>query len=702
MESPRLKRNPLWPIVALVCTSLLAYILITQPWSLRQASLPLKVGDVAPQDLLAPRNVTYVSTVLTSEAQTEAEQEVAPVYAAPDPSIARTQIDQLNDLIRSISSIRDDPQSTLDQKRTSLLSIQNEILSPSSVSLLLSMDDPTWGTVSSEAVSLLSRVMENPVRTEDIPTLQQGLLAQVSYTLTEQQADLVVELVSPYLAANSFYSPDLTETARQAARDAVQPVTQTYLQDQTIVTRGQLITDAQLEALTVMDLVQPADPNNQMIGAAALVAILILVVVLYFLRRPTLVGDLRSVLLLAILFVGFLAAVRVVIPNRTIVPYIFPVPAFALLVAALYGVENGVIFGLMMAVLSAYGQPDALWLMPYYVVSSLCGVLALGQARRVTQFLYAAAATSAAGIAVLIAFRLPFTQTDWIGLATLCGAAVICGIGSAAVVLPLQYLLAQFLGLTTPIQLLDISRPESPLLVYFLQRAPGTYQHSLQVANLAEQAADAIGADALLTRVGAFIHDVGKAANPLFFIENQPPSQLDSHDEMPPEQSAATVIRHVSDGLKLARKYRLPRRLHDFIAEHHGTLITRYQYNRALKAAGGNAGSVEESAFRYPGPKPRSKETALLMFADGVEARARAERPKDDEAMRFLARDVIELCQKDGQLDDAPLSQSDLTKVIDSFVSTLRVTYHPRLEYPKDQLSPAEVPTPLRSAEKEK
>jgi putative nucleotidyltransferase with HDIG domain len=304
---------------------------------------------------------------------------------------------------------------------------------------------------------------------------------------------------------------------------------------------------------------------------------------------------------------------------------------------------------------------------------------------------------------MVVAYRLPFTEMDWVGLATLMGAAAFAGIASASIALPMQYLLAQFLGLTTALQLLEISRPDSPLLNYFLQRAPGTYQHSLQVANLAEQAAERIHADTLLIRVGALFHDVGKSTNPLFFVENQPSSQIDSHDDLAPEISAKAIIRHVPDGLDLARKFRLPRRLNDFIAEHHGTLVTRYQYNRAVQAAEGDASKVDESQFRYPGPSPRSKETAILMFADGVEARARAERPRNDDEVRALVRNVIERCQKDGQLDNTPLSQSDLASIAESFIATLRVTYHPRLEYPQEQLASQpfvteEVPTPPRTA----
>jgi putative nucleotidyltransferase with HDIG domain len=348
--------------------------------------------------------------------------------------------------------------------------------------------------------------------------------------------------------------------------------------------------------------------------------------------------------------------------------------------------ERGLVFGLLMSVLAAYGMPDALGLLPYYTLSSLCGVLALGEARRVGQFLYASFAITVAGAAMVAAYRLPFTNMDWVGLATLVGAAVFAGVVSTSIALPLQYLLAQFLGLTTALQLLEISRPDSPLLNYFLQRAPGTYQHCLQVANLAEQAAEGVHADTLLVRVGALFHDVGKSANPLFFIENQPPSQVDPHDDQAPEISAEAIIRHVQDGLGLVHKYRLPRRLDDFIAEHHGTLTTRYQYNRSVQAARGDVTKVDENKFRYPGPSPRSKETAILMFADGVEARSRAERPINDEEVRALVRNVIERCQKEGQLDNTPLSQRELAIITESFVATLRATFHPRLEYPQDPL----------------
>ena len=231
-------------------------------------------------------------------------------------------------------------------------------------------------------------------------------------------------------------------------------------------------------------------------------------------------------------------------------------------------------------------------------------------------------------------------------------------------------------------QLLEISHPDFPLLQMFLRNAPGTYQHSLQVANLAQQAAEAIGADSVLTRVGALFHDIGKSKDASFFVENQAPGNLNTHVDITPEEAAQKIIQHVLDGVALAHKNHLPRRIDDFILEHHGTMVTRYQYNQALEKAGGDASQVNADQFRYPGPSPRSRETAILMLADGAEARTRAEGADSDDDLRTIVRSVIERVQKENQLDHAPLTMRDLNLITESFVTTLRGTYHPRIQYP--------------------
>jgi putative nucleotidyltransferase with HDIG domain len=296
-------------------------------------------------------------------------------------------------------------------------------------------------------------------------------------------------------------------------------------------------------------------------------------------------------------------------------------------------------------------------------------------------------AIGAAGSAALIAYRLTGSYTDLVGMATLIGASFFNGLASSSLTLILQFLFSQILGVATALQLLEISRPDHPLLQMILQNAPGSYQHSLQVAVMAEQAAEKVGADPLLVRVGGLYHDAGKSSNPSFFIENQPGNNLNPHDDLEPSESAQTIIRHVADGVSLARKYRLPPRIQDFMREHHGTMLTRYQYARALDLVNNDPTQVDEKLFHYPGPIPSSKETAVLMLADGSQARVRAELPETEQEIREVIHKVVDYCLKEGQLDNTRLTLRDLTLISESFVGTLKNSYHPRIRYPEIQPS---------------
>jgi hypothetical protein len=312
----------------------------------------------------------------------------------------------------------------------------------------------------------------------------------------------------------------------------------------------------------------------------------------------------------------------------------------------------------------------------------MLGVLVLRKAERISSFFWAGAGISAAGAMVILAFRLVDQTTDWLGLVTLIGATLAYGLASVSLAVLLQFFLAQALGLTTTLQLMEISRPDNELLKQILRKAPGTYQHSLQVANLAEQAAELIEADAFLVRVGSLFHDAGKLVNPGYFIENQIPGAPNPHDKLTPLESSQVIVKHVTDGVVLAQQHKLPKRIQDFILEHHGTMLTRYQYGAALEAAGGDRELVDKEAFRYPGPKPQSVETALVLLADGVEARARAERPDDEEAIRALVEDTVGRRRDLGELDDTSLRMKDIKVITESFITTLKGVYHPRIQYP--------------------
>jgi putative nucleotidyltransferase with HDIG domain len=671
-------------VILLSLVSILSYGALILPVALRPAALPLRAGEVSPRDFQAPQVIEYESEVKTEEERLAAENAVAPVYASPEPSIARSQIERLRTSLQYITLVREDQNSTPEQKASDVASLSDVTLKPETIERILTLTSARWDTIQQESLSVLEQVMRRSIRDQDVESVRRSVPSLISLALNEEQAAIVSELVTAFIVPNSVYSVKLTEAAKKAAREAVQPLTQRYQAGEIIVPRGQVLTPAHIETLQRFGLIEETSPWQNYAGAGMLVITLAVLINLYFSRRQLqFLLEARSLVVIALIFIVFFVSARMTIENRTILPYAFPLPAVGLLIATLFGLEAGIIFSMAIALLTSYGMPNALDLMPYYLVSSLIGVLVLGSARRVWTFFRAGMGIAGAGIMMMIAFRVPFTSTDGIALLQLAGAAIFSGLASASIALLLQYFLAQSLSLTTALQLIEISRPDFPLLQFFLRNAPGTYQHSLQVANLAEQAAELIGADALLTRVGALFHDVGKALNPIYFIENQVPGSVNKHDELDPVESARIIISHIPDGVALSRKHRLPRRIDDFIREHHGTMIARYQYNKALEAAGGDASKVDMEQFRYPGPRPRSRETALLMLADGSEARARAESPRDDEAMRKIILSTIEQAQKQGQLDNTQLTLRDLNIVTDAFVNILRGTFHPRIMYPK-------------------
>jgi putative nucleotidyltransferase with HDIG domain len=252
------------------------------------------------------------------------------------------------------------------------------------------------------------------------------------------------------------------------------------------------------------------------------------------------------------------------------------------------------------------------------------------------------------------------------------------------------YLLGSLPGMTTSLHLLEISRPTHPLQRQLLLKAPGTYHHTLIVSNMAERAADAVGADSLLTRVGAYYHDVGKTNRPYFFVENRN-EDVDPHARLDPYTSAQIIIGHVKDGIELARKYRLPRRVADFIPEHHGTMLAPYFYREAVKQAGG-AEKVDKSQFEYPGPKPASRETAIAMLADGAEATVRSKRPSSVEELEQIVSEAIQSRLLAGQLDESPLTMEDLCAVQRAFVDVLRGLQHPRIDYPAETMPERALP----------
>lgn len=689
-------------LLALLFVSLaLGLVAVIAPMLEDSMAPALQEGQVATQDYRATRALSYVSEIRTAQRRAAAEQAVSPIYTSPDTRVARRQLEQLRAALAYIQTVREDAYASTDQKLSDLGALEEVSLSRESAATILNISDARWQEVQQQALTVLERVMSTGIRPETLVDARGRVPALVSLSFPEDQAAAVADLVKAFTAPNSEYSESLTQTARDRARQSVEPVMRTFVPGQTVVLQGEVLDAEDLEALQQLGLAQPQRSWQDLVSAAMLTLLMTGLITFYARRKPSIAGsDPRRLTVMALLLLTFLVSARLVVPAHTIIPYAFPITAYGLTIAALFGVEIAVITSLPLTILTAFGLPNALELTLYYLVSTSFGVLALGRARRLVSFVFAGVAVGVTGSIIVLVFRLPLPATDWVGLATLIASAFFNGLASASITILLHSLLAHYLGMVTPMQLVDLTRPDHPLLRLLLREAPGTYQHSLQVANLAEQAAERIGADALLTRVGSLYHDIGKTANPVFFIENQPPGFINPHEGLPPDQSAAVIIRHVTEGLELGRKYRLPQRILDFVLEHHGTGLTRYQYYNAVQAVGGDESLVDKAKFYYPGPRPQSRETAILMLADGSEARVRAERPENDERLRELIKSAVKDRIASGQLDDTKLTLNDLSLIIESFTATLRGVYHPRLTYPRMEQSSQEaitIPLPRKS-----
>jgi hypothetical protein len=237
------------------------------------------------------------------------------------------------------------------------------------------------------------------------------------------------------------------------------------------------------------------------------------------------------------------------------------------------------------------------------------------------------------------------------------------------------------LSITTHIKLVELANTNLPLLRRLAFEAPGTFQHSLMVANLAKEACEAVGADATLAYTGALYHDVGKVFRAEYFVENQRGGH-NRHDRLAPSMSALILINHIKDGVDLAKKHGLPAPIVDAIEQHHGSRLIKYFYNRALERADPDTEEVREEKYRYPGPKPQSKVMGILMLADGVEAASRTLIEPTPLKVRTLIRTIVDDCLRDGQLDQTDLTLADLRRVQESFLRVLTTIYHQRIDYP--------------------
>ena len=453
-------------------------------------------------------------------------------------------------------------------------------------------------------------------------------------------------------------------------------------------------------------VISPSVPGSADLGiggddvaAAAMISLLSaggLGLYLYIFQPKELNTVLRLVMvaLLVVLWVAaakFFLATTLPDGERLYLSYMLPVAALPMLIATLLDGGLAVAAAALLALLTAFvgfyqpdarealaGHPlDALQMATAFLLGGLVGIFAVHRAERMNRYLSAGGAVTFVSFSVLFSFWLLSGDRDAFDPVWMIVATGLGGILSAVIVVGATVILGLMFGITTRMQLMELAQLNHPLLRRLQEQASGTFHHSVIVGNLGERAADRVGADSLLVRVGCYFHDIGKVAKPGYYIENQMQGE-NPHDKLTPASSAKMVSDHVHTGLELAKRHRVPARVRAFIPEHHGTRLVTYFYR---KAASDDA-TTDPEKFRYPGPKPQSRETAIVMLADSVEAVVRSSRDRSAERIDSLVQAVIAERVAEGQLDECDLTLRDLKTIGESFKTTLRGVYHPRIEYP--------------------
>ncbi len=645
-------------------------------------SASMNIGDVAARDIFAPEASTYISAILTDQRRQDARNNVRPVYNSPDLNVARTQSRLATQILDYIDNVRQDPFSTGEQRIADVQQISILTLEPSIIQQLVALDEETWSSVRNEVNRLLEQVMQDQIRDIDLTTLRERLPNQVSLRFDDIQNAVISEIVSDLIRPNSSEDNAATERLRQEAANAIQPEQRTFQQGQLLVREGTQIGPLEYEALAQFGLLQPEDRRLAGITQAFIAVLVVSALFGLFLARfrPSLLyGEPRLLVLLASIFLLTLFGLRLALEGEV---YLYPAAVLALLYVAIVNPQIALMGNFGFALLAGIMAGNSMEVTMLFATTGAIAAMVLRRPERLNSYFIAGllVALMAMTVATIFAIVTP-SDTILTTLPPLLGYGLFNGILATAASVIGLYLIGILFNLPTALRLIELSQPGQPLLQRLLREAPGTYQHSLQVATLGEQAANAIGANATLVHVAALYHDIGKILNPAFFTENQRDIG-NPHDTLnDPYRSADIIISHVTEGDRLASQQRLPRRLRDFIMEHHGTSLVYVFYRQAVIRAGDNEAAVDTADFMYPGPKPQTRETAILMLADSCEATIRSIQPNSRQEIEDAVRRIIDNRQQDGQLDASGLTLKDLSTIRQIFVDILQATFHPRINY---------------------
>ena len=668
-------------LIALIA-SLIIFVILAL--AVTPARYDIQVGQPAPNTIKATKDVE--DKITTDKLKQDAAAKVKSIFVS-DPDVTQEVTSELGKTLKDIGGISvllisdETKELTQSQLASANEQLDGVNLDMNALKALAAADESTLSSLTADTVSLVESAMDKLLES-DVPQaaarIEQGL-KDAGYD--EALVDIAMTAVNKHIRSNYFYDEQATENQRQAEMDKVDPVTR--IKGEVIVSDGEIVTEAQYAMLDALGMVKESTMDVWLyLGIGMLVITLMLAVALYlYMFERAIYQSPKKLLMIALIC---LIAIVSCVFSREISIYIMPVTLGVIMIALLVNRRVALYINSPLSVIAsmlASASGSFINMATYTVVISslVSGTVAL----RVLKNRQTRLTVLLAGLVVGISNIVTTFAVGLISSSNLMESlymALYSGIGgvlSSVLCVALTPAFEVIFNAVTSTRLVELSNPNQPLLRRLLLEAPGTYHHSIIVANLAEAAAGEIGANGLLARVGAYYHDIGKIMRPTYFTENQLGDN--PHDRTDPRVSTAIITAHPKDGVQLLKEKRIPEEIRNIVLTHHGNSPVIYFYNKSLT----ENGEANVDDFRYPGPRPSTREEAIVMLADTVEAAARSIPNADKEKIRELIEKLVSQKIDDGQLDDCDISLRDISRIVSAFVTVLSGAFHDRIEYPK-------------------
>ncbi|HDK26925.1 MAG TPA: HDIG domain-containing protein [Candidatus Atribacteria bacterium] len=660
----------------------------------------LKEGQISSRDILSPKTVEFIDLEATQNLKEKAAKSIKEVYDLNLANIknAEKQIDNIflkikeykKTLTESSNYVNINAENVERLTDEELKKIAREIIEDLGINIneniivsCFRLDDLSLEKINRDIKNTVRKIMEQGIKESDLESAKKRLVREISeISLNHYDALIASEIGNAVILPSLFLNEKETEKRRQEAISSVKEVKKTIQKGQIIIRKGEIATSEDIAILNVLGLQNPEFNYTNVIGIILITSILVILVVLYLSYfHPGIYEDINKLMLLSIISIFTILLAKLISP---VSGYIIPIAAASMLIAISLDTKMALLITVFLSFLLSFILGGDI---NYILVAVISGIVAIYSIRKATQrSSLTRAGLMVAGINVITISALGLINNE--------GYYIILkedlwGIlnGFLAVILTIGTLpfLESFFDITTSFKLMELSNPNQPLLKKLIVEAPGTYHHSIVVGNLSETAAERIGGNGLLARVGSLYHDIGKIKRPYFFTENQE-AYKNVHDDLEPSLSALVIASHVKEGVELAKKHKLPKDIIDIISQHHGTGLITYFFHRALKENGSTTDKIAEENYRYSGPKPQTKEAGIILLADSLEAATRSLTNPTPTRIKTLVKEMIQKNLENGQLEECDLTLKDLNKIGDSFSRILIGMFHTRVEYPDEKL----------------